>query len=124
MLFSATNCFGVYSLVKDHEKEFSSESVDAMKFICKDVWSVLFRKQIDNLKTNHKGTYELYENSPLWFMYTSPLKNSFKEEPIHNASLEFFSGVIAGVLDTLGYKSDVFGEFLEGNSCRFIVNII
>ncbi|KAF7191806.1 Trafficking protein particle complex subunit 6B [Pseudocercospora fuligena] len=33
--------------------------LDAIKFICKDLWILLFRKQIDNLKTNHRGVYVL-----------------------------------------------------------------
>lgn len=30
------------------------ETLDVIKFICKDLWTVAFRKQIDNLKTNHR----------------------------------------------------------------------
>jgi hypothetical protein len=33
-----------------------------IKFICKDLWQVVFRKQIDNLKTNHRGTFVLTDN--------------------------------------------------------------
>ena len=25
-----------------------------IKFLCKDMWTLVFRKQIDNLKTNHR----------------------------------------------------------------------
>ena len=28
--------------------------MDVIKFLCKDLWTLLFRKQIDNLKTNHR----------------------------------------------------------------------
>ncbi|SPN98336.1 related to TRS33 TRAPP subunit of 33 kDa involved in targeting and fusion of ER to golgi transport vesicles [Cephalotrichum gorgonifer] len=31
-----------------------NETLDAIKFICKDLWSLVFRKQVDNLKTNHR----------------------------------------------------------------------
>lgn len=30
------------------------ETLDVIKFICKDLWMIVFRKQIDNLKTNHR----------------------------------------------------------------------
>lgn len=30
------------------------DNLDVVKFICKDFWVSLFKKQIDNLKTNHK----------------------------------------------------------------------
>lgn len=33
--------------------------LDSIKFICKDLWPLLFRKQIDNLKTNHRGVFVL-----------------------------------------------------------------
>lgn len=36
-----------------------SQPLDMIKFICKDLWTLVFRKQIDNLKTNHRGTFVL-----------------------------------------------------------------
>lgn len=33
------------------------DPLDMIKFICKDIWMLLFKKQIDNLKTNHKVDY-------------------------------------------------------------------
>jgi hypothetical protein len=34
-----------------------------IKFLCKDLWTLVFRKQIDNLKTNHRGVYVLTDNA-------------------------------------------------------------
>lgn len=31
-----------------------SDSLDVIKFLCKEIWVVVFKKQIDNLKTNHR----------------------------------------------------------------------
>jgi hypothetical protein len=31
-----------------------TDQLDVIKFLCKDVWTVVFKKQIDNLKTNHR----------------------------------------------------------------------
>lgn len=31
-----------------------TDTLDAIKFLCKDLWTLIFRKQIDNLKTNHR----------------------------------------------------------------------
>ena len=31
-----------------------TDTLDAIKFLCKDLWTLVFRKQIDNLKTNHR----------------------------------------------------------------------
>ncbi|EAT83220.1 hypothetical protein HBH56_194580 [Parastagonospora nodorum] len=37
--------------------------LDIIKFLCKDLWTLLFKKQIDNLKTNHRGIYVLTDNT-------------------------------------------------------------
>lgn len=31
-----------------------ADNLDVIKFLCKDLWTILFRKQVDNLKTNHR----------------------------------------------------------------------
>ena len=36
------------------EKPRFSDGLEAVKFICKDFWTAVFKKQVDNLKTNHK----------------------------------------------------------------------
>jgi hypothetical protein len=36
------------------DKPRFTETLDVIKFLCKDLWTLLFRKQIDNLKTNHR----------------------------------------------------------------------
>nr|XP_033808113.1 trafficking protein particle complex subunit 6B isoform X2 [Geotrypetes seraphini] len=38
------------------------DELDIMKFICKDFWTTVFKKQIDNLRTNHQGIYVLQDN--------------------------------------------------------------
>lgn len=36
------------------DKPRFTDHLDVIKFLCKDLWTLLFRKQIDNLKTNHR----------------------------------------------------------------------
>lgn len=31
-----------------------TDTLDVIKFLCKDLWMLVFQKQIDNLKTNHR----------------------------------------------------------------------
>ena len=33
-----------------------TDSLDVIKFLCKDLWVIVFKKQIDNLKTNHRAS--------------------------------------------------------------------
>jgi len=30
------------------------DDLDIMKFLCKDFWNAVFKKQVDNLRTNHQ----------------------------------------------------------------------
>ena len=41
-----------YRFSRDRQR--FSDSLDVIKFLCKDMWTLIFRKQIDNLKTNHR----------------------------------------------------------------------
>ncbi|KAF2866606.1 transport protein particle component [Massariosphaeria phaeospora] len=45
------------------DKPRPTSPLDVIKFLCKDLWTLLFRKQIDNLKTNHRGIYVLTDNA-------------------------------------------------------------
>lgn len=42
-----------------------ADTLDMIKFLCKDVWTLVFRKQIDNLKTNHRVSSFFPSPSPL-----------------------------------------------------------
>jgi len=45
------------------ERSRFKDELDTVKFICTDFWSSIYKKQIDNLRTNHQGTYVLQDNS-------------------------------------------------------------
>lgn len=34
-----------------------NDPLDVIKFLCKDIWTIVFKKQIDNLKTNHRVSW-------------------------------------------------------------------
>jgi hypothetical protein len=44
--------FGVFRYSRD--KARLGDTLEVMKFLCKDFWQALFKKQVDNLKTNHR----------------------------------------------------------------------
>jgi len=45
-------------LTERHASNLSrfADQMECVKFICRDLWSLMFKKQADNLKTNHKVT--------------------------------------------------------------------
>lgn len=50
-----------YRFTKDTPR-FKDE-LDVMKFICKDFWTSVFKKQIDNLRTNHQVCTIIYNQT-------------------------------------------------------------
>ncbi|TEY54240.1 hypothetical protein BOTCAL_0240g00080 [Botryotinia calthae] len=74
-----------------------TDTLDVIKFLCKDLWMLVFRKQIDNLKTNHRGVYVLTDHSfrPFARMSTEPGGNAvIRAQPF----LYFPCGIIRGAL--------------------------
>ncbi len=43
-----------------------AEPLDVVKWACKELWSALFRRPVDNLKTNHRGTFQLRDTRFPW----------------------------------------------------------
>lgn len=50
--FCKTMVLNSYRFTKECSR-FKDE-LDTMKFICKDFWNSVYKKQIDNLRTNHQ----------------------------------------------------------------------
>lgn len=46
--------------------------LDAFKYVCKDLWTLLFGKPIDNLKTNHRGTFVMTDADFWWIREFAP----------------------------------------------------
>ncbi|AET40179.1 Trs33p Ecym_5425 [Eremothecium cymbalariae DBVPG len=97
-------------LIYNNNPNLHFESMDllaVMKFICRDVWKQLFGKQIDNLKTNHRGTFYLfdYDYQPIQD-FSLDGEISEKELQMVEPYLEIPCGIIKGILASLGFKGD------------------
>ncbi|XP_008307987.1 trafficking protein particle complex subunit 6B, like [Cynoglossus semilaevis] len=96
------------------------DELDIMKFICKDFWTKVFRRQIDNLRTNHQGTYVLQDNKFTMLTQLSNGKQYLDHAPKH---LAFSCGMVRGALSNLGLDSVVTAEVAVMPSCKFQVVI-
>ncbi|KAF7699799.1 trafficking protein particle complex subunit 6B, like [Silurus meridionalis] len=94
------------------------DDLDIMKFVCKDFWNVIFRKQIDNLRTNHQGTYVLQDNRFPLLTQVSCKKQQLEESSKY---LAYTCGLIRGALSNLGLESVVTAEVSSVPSCKFQV---
>lgn len=100
-----------------------TDTLDVIKFLCKDMWTLVFRKQIDNLKTNHRGVYVLTDNSFKPFSRMSMMSSS---EAVHRAQpfLWFPCGVIRGGLASMGINATVQAETAELPAATFQIKTI
>ncbi|KAL4944738.1 hypothetical protein BDV06DRAFT_76245 [Aspergillus oleicola] len=100
-----------------------ADNLDVIKFLCKDLWTTLFKKQIDNLKTNHRGVYVLTDNS---FRPFARMSMSVRAEAVSMAQayLWFPCGVIRGALSNLGIHTTVQAETTELPGATFQIKTI
>jgi hypothetical protein len=75
-----------------------TDPLSTIKFLCKDLWTLLFRKQIDNLKTNHRGIYVLSDNK---FKPLTRMSFDTKKMPAGAASGEGGDMAMAGDPNTM-----------------------
>ncbi|KAH9329338.1 hypothetical protein KI387_001446, partial [Taxus chinensis] len=108
------------------ERPRFGDHLEAIKFICKDFWSELFKKQIDNLKTNHRGTFVLQDSRFRWLTHISldtpsPIMDGSQTEASTASNdaraaqaagmyLYFPCGIIRGALTNLGVPCAVSAE--------------
>jgi len=105
-------------LARDYPK-FKDE-LDLLKFICKDFWVAVFRKQIDNLRTNHQGVYVLQDNSFKFLSKTSEDRQYLEASPKFVA---FTCGLVRGSLANLGVNTVVTAEVTNMPACKFQVQV-
>lgn len=102
-------------IYKDSQNEIlkNLELLNIMKFICRDVWRELYGKQMDNLRTNHRGTFVLIDNAFKTFQrFDSPVDlqdTIYKCKPY----LWISSGIIRGVLKSFGVDSLITPEITK-----------
>jgi hypothetical protein len=104
-----------------------TDPLDAIKFLCKDLWTLLFRKQIDNLKTNHRGVYVLTDSAfrPFARISGSP-RDTLQNNAVVRAQpyLWFPCGVVRGCLAGMGIEAQVQAESAELPGATFQIKSI
>jgi hypothetical protein len=96
------------------------DELDIMKFICKEFWTSIFRKQIDNLRTNHQGVYVLLDQR---FRFTARMSNSKQFVDQMPRYLAFTCGLVRGALDKLGLTVIVTAEILTPPVAKFQIQL-
>ncbi|KAK1360344.1 Transport protein particle (TRAPP) component [Heracleum sosnowskyi] len=112
------------------ERPQFSDHLEAIKFICTDFWTNIFKKQIDTLRTDHKGTFVLRDNRFRWLSRAShpdssatipsALRNFAESRKMH---LYFPCGIIRGALSNLAIPCAVTADGSALPSCSFTIII-
>ncbi|CAM9023565.1 hypothetical protein WICANDRAFT_36745 [Wickerhamomyces anomalus NRRL Y-366-8] len=95
------------------------ELLNIMKFVCRDVWKLVYGKQMDNLRTNHRGTFVLIDNS---FKNFNRLDSPIDFNDTINKSKPYLwipAGIIRGVLKSFSVESLVTPEITKFPSVSF-----
>lgn len=108
-----------------HDRAPMVEQIEAMKWLCKDLWTEVFRKSIDNLRTNHRGTFVLRDTM---FPWTARLSQNLVAQPERESPNELAAdflvlpcGLIRGALDALGLEATVSADATALPQCDFTV---
>ncbi|KAG5643048.1 hypothetical protein DXG03_001626 [Asterophora parasitica] len=105
------------------DRPLFAETLDAIKFVCKDIWAACWEKQVDNLRTNHRGIYVLQDNA---FKPISRLSSwEGRAEAVKRARLYVAipAGIIRGALSRLGFHGAVVPEVTTLPQCTFQVKL-
>ncbi|KAG8758423.1 Trafficking protein particle complex subunit 33 [Serendipita sp. 396] len=111
----------VERLVKDRPR--FTDTLDSVKFICKDVWTAVWEKQVDNLRTNHRGVYVLQDNSFRPLLRISSPNGASDAVTKARIYLAFHAGVLRGALSRLGLQGTVVPEVTNLPQCVFQIKL-
>jgi trafficking protein particle complex subunit 6 len=113
------------SAKKDPAAAVAASQLEAVKFLCKEFWIEVFRKQIDKLQTNHRGVFVLKDLELRWLTRFPNNQENARVTAIQ--LLAFPCGMLRGALANLGIPSVVSCDFLTDGqnmaSCSFNVKI-
>jgi len=105
------------------DRPMFAETLDAIKFICKDIWAACWDKQVDNLRTNHRGVYVLQDNAfkPISRISSWESRADATKRPRLYAAMP--AGITRGALSRLGYVGTVVPEITSLPQCTFQVKL-
>lgn len=92
--------------------------LDIIKFICKDLFLHVYGKQIDNLRTNHRGVFVLQSHAFPPLAGLSSFRGAAADLEAARVHLVFPQALIQGALARLGMVATVTAESAQLPQCR------
>lgn len=107
---------------RDHP--YLETSLDMVKFMCKEFWMVLFRKQVDKLQTNYKGIYVLHDFCFRWTARIGAINAEMDATALMERARVYTSlacGILRGALWNLGLNASVKAELQKLPAVQFTI---
>ncbi|SPO28460.1 related to TRS33 - subunit of the transport protein particle complex [Ustilago trichophora] len=98
-----------------------TDTLDVLKFVCKEVWTSVWGKQVDNLRTNHRGVYVLHDNQFQPLRHVSTAHGAQVTAKEARVFLAYPVGIVKGALAQLDVPSAVVAETNQAPQCTFHV---
>ena len=102
------------------DRDRLKDELEIMKYICKEFWYNVYRKNIDNLRTNHQGVYVLTDSQFRFLRFISTSEQFTAE---CHPFLAIPCGIIRGALNNIGITSSVSSEIVKPPQVKFTVTI-
>mmetsp|Transcript_38820 Transcript_38820/g.91301 ORF Transcript_38820/g.91301 Transcript_38820/m.91301 type:complete len:178 (-) Transcript_38820:23-556(-) len=101
---------------------------EAVRFICKEVWQAMFRKQATRLQTDRRGSYIIQDSAFRWLEQLAPPPSGGHDTELHETallSLAYPCGLIRGALLGVGVECTVAPEVSVSSlpACSFTVSL-
>lgn len=96
------------------------DTLEIIRWLCREFWNTIFKRQIDQLKTNKKGVYVMHDTKFRWLQRFSG-SDATVVRTAAERYLCFPCGIIRGVLYSLGVDSVVTAEVSSVPSCIFTI---
>ncbi|KAI0697168.1 transport protein particle component [Cytidiella melzeri] len=106
-----------------HDRGLFADTLDAIKFICKELWVACWDKQVDNLRTNHRGVYVLQDNAFKPIQRISSWQGRADALRRSKMYAAMPAGIIKGALSRLGFQAVVVPEITTLPQCTFQVKL-
>jgi hypothetical protein len=117
--------WNVAAVGQDPAAATAAQQLEAVKFLCKEVWVQVFNKQIDKLQTNHRGVFVLRDLELTW-LTQFPVQTELSRVSAIRL-LAFPCGIVRGCLANLGIPSVVSCDFLADGekmaACSFNIKV-
>jgi hypothetical protein len=102
--------------------------LEVMKWICKEFWKCVFCKGIDNLRTNHKGTFVLRDTQFIWTRrLCQNVVGGVERLPNGLLAVDYLvmpCGILRGVLSSFGIDATVTADATALPQCDFTVVLV